>query len=580
MTLFNDTVLPTWKHLVGTLLYTLLSFFFVDCAGQVPPDGGPIDREPPRIISTYPAPYTTRFNDTKIVLEFDEYVDRRSVQESIFISPYLGELEFDWSGREVEIRFSEPLHENRTYVVNIGTDVVDLNNRNRMAQAFTLAFSTGDVIDKGMIEGKVFGATSNDSPEGVMIFAYLLTPDNPDTLNPRTTKPDYITQTGQQGNFALRHLLLGTYRLLAVRDEYRNLLYDPQVDEYGVPAFDIHLSVRDTVCRNVTLRLAKDDTTAPRLLTATSLDRTHLLVEFSEAIDTASVATQHFSLRDTASHTALSVRAAAPILSKPTTVLLVTEPLQSAHGYRLTAEQIRDAAGNVVHPLARSVSFTAASAPDTSRPTLASCSLSDSTRGVPLEPTFLLTFSDILEKSSVEHAISVRDSTGTNAPFVLNWVNAMGVELRFSPPLMSKRWYVVAVDLARLKNLNGVSGASALRTYRFETLDIETLSSIEGTALDRHPSDTTGAIVLTAERLGVGSQHAYTVQLPKPGAFALRGLPEGKYLLRAYRDRNGNGVYDAGRPVPFVPSERFAVYPDTLQLRARWPLEGVLMELK
>lgn len=581
MTFQND--IPSYHLKTSFSFFALLSFLVYllsGCAGQVPPDGGPVDREPPTIISTYPANYATRFRDNRIALEFDEYVDRRSAQESIFISPYVGELEFEWSGREVEIRFSEPLHENRTYVVNVGTDVVDLNNRNRMAQAFTLAFSTGDFIDRGAIEGKVYGATSKDSPEGVMIFAYLLIPGAPDSLNPRTTKPDYITQTGKTGEFALRHLLLGKYRLLAVRDEYRNLLYDPEADDYGVPSFDIQLNMLDTLRRDVTMRLAKEDTTAPRLLKVTAQDRSRLLLEFSEALDTSTVAPQYFSIRDTVENITVAVRYAVPILSKLSTVMLLTDPAQESRGYRLTAERIRDQAGNVIHPLANSTSFSGSGLPDTVRPTVGSFSIPDSTRNVELQPKFLLTFSDVMERTSVEESIAVQDSSGSPVPLSLRQLNSAAWELHFPQPLRSLTWYVVAVDVTKARNVHGIAGAGSKRSYRFQTLDAELLSSIEGRVVDRSTADTSGTIVLIAENVGALSQRTFTMQLSRPGEFAFRNLGEGQYLLRAYRDRNGNGVFDAGRPFPFQSSERFAVYPDTLKLRARWPLEGVTIELK
>ncbi|MGH2569450.1 MAG: Ig-like domain-containing protein, partial [Bacteroidota bacterium] len=352
------------------------------CAGQVPPDGGPIDRDPPQIISTYPANYTTQFHDNRIALEFDEYVDRRSVQESIFISPYVGELEFDWSGREVEVTFAEPLRENRTYVVTVGTDVVDVNNRNRMGQAVTLAFSTGDFIDQGTIEGQVYPLQSKDSPEGVMVFAYLLIPGSPDTLNPQTTKPDYITQSGKGGEFAFRHLLLGKYRLLAMRDEYRNLLYDPETDEYGVPASDIQLSFADTLRSDVFIRLAKEDTTAPRLIKITPQDRTHLLAEFSESLDTFTVAAQNFVVQDTTTGSSLAINAVASVLTKLSTVLVVTEQQRQEVGYKLTVERLTDVAGNEINPIANSLAFTGSGEPDTTRPNIASFSISDSARGV------------------------------------------------------------------------------------------------------------------------------------------------------------------------------------------------------
>jgi hypothetical protein len=561
-------------------LVSLCLLFLIGCAGQVPPDGGPIDREPPKIISSYPANNTTQFHEQRIAIEFDKYVDRRSVQESIFISPNVGELEFEWSGREVEVRFPETLRERRTYVVNIGTDVVDLHNKNRMAQAFSLAFSTGDAIDRGAIEGQIFGAQSKDSPEGVMVFTYLLFPGAPDTLNPKTTKPDYITQTGKGGNFALRHLLLGNYRLLAVRDDYRNLLYDPETDEYGVPRSDVQLSFADTLRRDLLIRLAKEDTTAPRLTKITPQDRSHLLLEFSEAIDTASVRPENFSVRDTLEKKTLGVKIAAVNLQKPTSVALSTDSQEGEKPYRLTVSRIRDLAGNGIHQLANSLGFTGSMLPDTTRPTLVSFSIQDSVRGVELRPRFLAVFSDFMDKPSVAQALQLKDTLGKNVEYSLTWLNGTTLELQPSQLLASKNWYIASIDLARVKSLRGLSSLAALRRYRFETNDAETFSSIEGSIADRSVADTSGAIILTAENISLRESKSYSLRLDKPGKFEFTNLLGGNYLLRAYRDRNNNGVYDAGRPMPFTPSERFGVYADTLKLRARWPLEGVMLELK
>ena len=120
-------------------------------------------------------------------------MDKRTLRDAIFISPYIeGNIELDWSGTSVQIIFPGKLKENTTYVVTIGTDVVDYNNQNRMAEAYTLTFSTGETIDRRVITGKVYDA----KPEGVLIFAYRTFED---TINPSHTKPDYLSQTGTDG---------------------------------------------------------------------------------------------------------------------------------------------------------------------------------------------------------------------------------------------------------------------------------------------------------------------------------------------------------------------------------------------
>ncbi|MCI0706020.1 MAG: Ig-like domain-containing protein [Ignavibacteriae bacterium] len=558
----------------------IVSVLFVSCAGQVPPSGGPPDTEPPRIISTYPAPYTLRFSDNRIAFEFNEYVRHAETEGAIFISPHVGQLEFDWSGKELEILFTEPLHENRTYVVTVGTDAVDYNNGNRMVQAFTLAFSTGDEIDRGAIVGKVYPARPADSPEGVMMFAYQLEHGTPDTLNPLTKQPDYITQTGKNGEFAFQHLALGTYRVLAVKDEFRNLLYDPEADEYGVPRTDIELTSQDTLYGDLLLRLAKEDTTGPRLIQVTAQDQRHLLAEFSEPIDTSTINEQNFSLIDTISGSAIAVGKAASVLTKPATVFLFTDEQIAKHSYQLNVERVRDLVGNTANPLAKSLAYEASEVPDTAKPQIASFSLKDSVRGVELQPTLQLSFSDFMDRESVENAITLKDSQSVRVQHSLHWLNDITVAVRPSRPLVSQMWYALTIDLPNIKNSRGLRGEGDPRVFKFETVDADALSSIEGVVVDGNEKDATGPFILTARNTATKEGKEHLLKLEKPGNFAITNLPEGQYVLSAFRDRNNNGKYDAGRPYPFSSSERFAVYPDTLKLRARWPLEGVKVELK
>ncbi len=220
-----DSIVSGHKSILGAGIVALL-FVVYGCAGERAPGGGPVDTTPPEIIEVYPPPNTTEYSSSHISLEFSKYVERRSVEESIFISPHIKDIEFDWSGRDVELNFKSPLRKNTTYVVTVGTDVIEVHNRNRMSQAYSFAFGTGPRIDRGEIRGRVY----DEKPVGMMIFAYQLDGLKPDTLNPMTQKPDYITQTGNTGDYSLTHLAFGNYRVLAVRDELRNLVYVPETD--------------------------------------------------------------------------------------------------------------------------------------------------------------------------------------------------------------------------------------------------------------------------------------------------------------------------------------------------------------
>ncbi len=498
----------------------------------------------------------------------------------MFISPYVGELEFDWSGREVEIRFSELLKSNTTYVINIGTDVVDLRNRNRMAQAFTLAFGTGATIDRGVIGGTVYPAKEGDKPEGVMLFGYQLDGMSSDTLDPRSLRPDYITQTGKEGTFLLSHLRLGHYRLFAVRDEFRNLLYDPEADDFAVLPYDVELSEDDSTQFGLVMRLAKEDTTAPRLIKVAAKDQRHLVMEFSEPIDTSTVALNGMTIRDTLSNTPLNVLSVSAMLPKRTEFFVVTEKQEPDRAYRVTIAGFRDFSKLEIHPLASSLGFIGESAPDTLVPSVKAFSQKDSARGVELQPDILVSFGDAVAKEHRANVAQLSDSSGNIVPIETRWLNDISLLVTPVRKLASKMWYTLSVDERKLRDLQGNGGRDTTRTLRFLTLDGDALSSIEGVVTDGARSDTIGGILIRARQAPAKEPRVYEARLPKPGNFVMRDMAEGKYMLEAIRDRNGNQKFDAGVPFPFVPSERFTVLSDTLKLRARWPLDGVKIELK
>jgi hypothetical protein len=550
------------------------------CANQLPPDGGPIDTTPPTIISTYPPAYTVLFKGNRISLEFDKYVDHRSVEESIFISPFVGELEFSWSGKEIEISFSEALRRNKTYVINIGTDVKEIRNQNRMAQAFTLAFSTGEDIDHGAIRGRVFPLKTADPSEGVMIFAYQLAGLDPDTLNPRSIKPDYVTQTGKGGEFFLNHLEFGSYRVIAVRDEYRNLLYDPEVDEFGVPAHDIMLTPGDSLQADVFMQLAKEDTTAPRLVKIDPRDRNHLLTEFSEPIDTSSVAPIKLSVLDTLRGSVLRTYSVFPNLPKTSLFTVVTEPQDSSTGYILRVVGARDRVGIPMNPKADALTFSGAAKSDSSATRILATSIPDSGKGVVLLPALEIAFSDALQRNTLAHAVTLKDSTGKKIPVTLNWLSDAAIVVQLQNRLLSKCWYTLSVLAYDALDWSGRKLRDSLKIVRFETLDADALSSIEGAVVDTNRADANGDIYVVAEALDVKDQKSFTARATNGGAFALPEIQEGRYVVKAFRDRNSNGVYDVGQPFPYTKSERFNFAHDTLKVRARWPLEGVRIELK
>ena len=227
------------KRLILIFSAVTLSVIYFSCANQIPPSGGEDDRIPPEIVSVIPKQGTVNFKGNNIVFRFSEYVDHRSFEESFYISPLPGKkMDFSWRGKEVEAEFSKALEKNRTYVVTIGKELKDIRGNSVTGQPYVYAFSTGPVLDKGKIEGKVYTKMN----ERLKIFAYFDQNEISDTLNPENSKPDFVTQTDEKGNYVFSNLPDGYFRLFAVTDDDRNNRFSKLTDKIFLTDSDIYLS--------------------------------------------------------------------------------------------------------------------------------------------------------------------------------------------------------------------------------------------------------------------------------------------------------------------------------------------------
>jgi hypothetical protein len=562
-------------QLIATAPVAALLPLLVSCAGQVAPSGGPPDRVPPAIVRTTPDTNAVRVSTNEIVLEFDKYVDRRTVEESIFISPYLGDLEFAWSGREVTVMFTRPLRPRTTYVVNVGTDVVDLRERNRMSSGFTLAFSTGDSIDQGSIAGQVY----DDRPEGVMIFAYQLDQIDKDTLNPASAKPDFIMQSGQQGRFRLSNLPLGLFRLFAVRDEYRNLVYDREVDQIGMASTDVALRLEGPHVDGIPFRLSKEDTTRPFVTGAVALHRQEVDVRLNESLDSTRLDNTGASVSDTTGGGEVPVLATYWKHTQPPTLgVILGVPLDSSGIYRVRVRGAFDRAGNPLNPENAGATFEGTGRRDTTLVHLSISGIRDSTRGVLPEAALELEFSEPVLREPLKKGIQLLDSVGRPTGFGYRWEGAARVAIQPQHPLWPSAWYALAVRLDSVLDLRGRRYVDSLWRVRFQTLDLKKTGEIAGSVGDARGGK--AGYVVSAESIDRSERQTRTTRLERAGPFVLGRVTEGKYAISGFEDSDGDGKYSFGTPFPFHPAERYAVAADTVRVRARWGIEGVLLRFK
>ena len=551
----------------NSLIFLFIFFILIKCANQLPPSGGEVDRIPPKIIKVFPEDGTINFNKDYFEIEFSEYVDKRSVKDAIFISPFIeGALEYSWSGTTLEVNFPEKLKKDVTYTVTIGTDVVDLNNKNRMAEAFTFSFSTGNKIDKKIISGRVYGKEK----EGIFIYAYKIVQES-DTL--LKTKPDYVSQTGVGGSFSLRGLGEGRYRVFAVNDQYRDYLYQQDQDEIGIPYKDVYFNEEDSIFTDLDYMLFSADTSKPRLINAIMTDRDHLLVGANKELDAKSINANNFYLVDSTDNKEYKIVYAFNGKTKPDEfILMLHENINPEDLVYLYSDTLLDKRGNImVHDFTK---VLVSDREDTSSIKIISTEPEQGKTVDYMNTEIKVFFDEAFNKNLINSAIALTDTFNKPIEFKKAFEDDATLVIKPTETLKPDKDYLLKLQLGKFVDLAGNSKDS-LFTLKFKTisgLDFTGLSGfIINVDFDKHPilvlqsGETEGLIY---KKNITGDKFDFTRVMP------------GKYLLWCFLDENENGKYDYGWPEPIKYSERFSFYPDTLNLRPRWEVTDLKFQFK
>lgn len=547
----------------------ILSLLVSQCANQLPPGGGEIDRIPPTIVEIYPQDGTTNFTDDYFELGFSEYVEKRSVKEAIFISPAIeGDLELDWSGKYVRVYFPGELKQNITYVITIGTDVQDYNNKNPMEEAMSFTFSTGPEIDRRTITGKIY----DSNPRGIMLFGYLLKDEE---LNPLEIKPDYISQTGKEGNFKLSGLAAGLYRIFGVRDEYRDLIYQPDQDQIGIPFQQVKLGENDTLFSGLNFLLTDIDTVKPRILTVSMTDRNHILVNLSEELHRQNIKSKYFYIIDSTLNKRIPIKYAFKGNTKPSEIVLVTnDSLSINNSVFLFADTIKDKSGNVY--LDDFAQITISDREDTTAIELFSAMPENGNKEVDfLNPKFTFDFNDAFDITKGKDAIAFADTFKNKVNFEIAFLDDASFTITPLKRLEMSKDYLISIDMSKLKDIAG-NFLDTVYQYQFKTITGLEFTGATGKVLNVDVKKNPKLELKSVEK----NDLKYLTSLQRNDFFSFERIIPGKYLLSAYYDRDSSDTYSNGSLNPFKEAEEFSFYPDTLNLRARWTETDIKFEFK
>jgi len=536
------------------LLSSLL--FLMSCANQLPPGGGELDTVPPEIIFSYPENGTTNFKDDYIKFEFSEYVDKRSFKDAVFISPAIDEqLEISWSGTSVEIGFPTGLKDSLTYVVTIGTDVVDVNNKNRMSNSYSFSFATGDKIDKRSIDGSVYGKDA----EGTLIFAYKYSDDTTKYLS---NKPDYLSQIGKDGTYKLNGLVESVYLVFAVKDEFRDLLYQADKDLIGIPSKEISLTKTDSSYSGLNFILMKVDTVKPRILGTVMTDMNHLVITLSEECDSSTYLADNFKVIDSTSNQIYPVDYLYHSISKNEEFILIYKnQLNSENNYYLLAKELRDLEGNIFEN--ELSGFVISDKPDTTALNLVR---TDPNRNGSIDfknSEILLSFDDAIDNKEINNAIQFTDTSKNKINFNVVFVDDATLSIKPEIDLKPEKNYEIKIDL---KYFPDAAGNKVDSIY---ILKFQTITGVEFTGISGKVTSTKSNVVVVLEDSKDAKKY-FTAVPDKTMTYSFERMDAGTYSLWIYSDTDSSKTFDKGYPEPFRYSEEFYVVPDTIKLLPRW----------
>ncbi len=192
------------------------------CAKQSSPMGGPIDEDPPQLLSLTPENQSINSKPETIILEFDEYLKLDNPNKNIIITPRLNKNEIITTAlkNRVIIELNQELEDSTTYVFNFQKSVQDLSEGNP-AENLKLVFSTGPTIDSLTVNGKtnILFPTRTTDYKDVLVGLYELS----DTTDLFTSPPYYISRADSIGNFAFENLRAGQYLAYSWLDENNTL---------------------------------------------------------------------------------------------------------------------------------------------------------------------------------------------------------------------------------------------------------------------------------------------------------------------------------------------------------------------
>ena len=212
--------------IIQLLLLSVLAVILIRCAQPRPLNGGTQDKTSPQILQSSPKNLSTGFEGQVFALEFDEYVQVKSLNAELVVSPPLSyPIEYKIKGKRVFFEIRDTLKPNTTYNFNFGEAIVDLNEGNPL-DSNLYVISTGLSIDSGEISGVVKNAYTLQPVKNATVILHHVANDSAIYNG----NPTYVTKTDAQGNYQLKYLTPASYQIYVLEHPGADYTYQAQTN--------------------------------------------------------------------------------------------------------------------------------------------------------------------------------------------------------------------------------------------------------------------------------------------------------------------------------------------------------------
>lgn len=220
-------------------LVFVASVVLYSCANMASPSGGDYDFDPPKVLKTTPVFNATNVNSNVIEIVFDELVQIEKPNENVIVTPPQKRMPVIRAvSNRVKVELRDTLLPNTTYTIDFTSAIVDNNEKNPL-ENFSISFSTGDIVDSLAVSGKVLAANNLEPVKGIYVGLHSNLDDSAFIKIPF----ERISRTNENGEFTIRGVAPGKYRIYALDDVVRSYKYDNQsnaiafLDTIIVPSF-------------------------------------------------------------------------------------------------------------------------------------------------------------------------------------------------------------------------------------------------------------------------------------------------------------------------------------------------------